>query len=72
MAQAYKQPWLYAVAASSAIGRLQSREHWVSDTVAGGLLGYAIGSLTYQHQQAKSRAPRISLSEGAVTAQWGF
>ena len=72
MAQAYKQPWLYALAASSAIGRLQSREHWASDTVAGGLLGYAIGSLTYEHQQAKSRTPRISLSERAVTAQWSF
>lgn len=72
MAQAYKHPWLYALAATSAIGRLQSREHWVSDTVAGGLLGYGIGSLTYEHQQGNSRVPRISLSERVVTAQWTF
>jgi membrane-associated phospholipid phosphatase len=72
LAQAYDQPWLYGLAATSAIGRLQSREHWVSDTVAGGLLGYAIGSLTYAHQQSKSRVPRISLSDRAVTAHWNF
>jgi membrane-associated phospholipid phosphatase len=72
LAQAYDQPWLYGLAATSAIGRLQRREHWVSDTVAGGLLGYAIGSLTYAHQQSKSRVPRISLSDRAVTAHWNF
>jgi membrane-associated phospholipid phosphatase len=72
LAQAYDQPWLYGLAATSAIGRLQSREHWVSDTVAGGLLGYAIGSLTYAHQQTKSRVPRISVSDHAVTAHWNF
>jgi membrane-associated phospholipid phosphatase len=71
-AQAYDQPWLYGLAASSALGRLQSREHWLSDTVAGGLLGYAVGSLSYAHQQAKSRAPRISVSDRAVSAHWSF
>jgi membrane-associated phospholipid phosphatase len=72
MAQAYNQPWLYALAATSAIGRLHSREHWVSDTVTGGLMGYAIGTLAYERQQARSRAPRISLSDHSVTARWSF
>jgi hypothetical protein len=72
LAQAYDQPWLYVLAATSASGRLQSREQWVSDTDAGGLLGYAIGSLTYAHQQSKSRVSRISLSDRAVTAHWNF
>jgi membrane-associated phospholipid phosphatase len=71
-AQAYDQPWLYGLAATSAFGRLQGREHWLSDTVAGGLMGYAVGSLAVAHQQAKRRVPRISLSDRAVTAHWSF
>lgn len=72
LAQAYDQPWLYGLAATSALGRLQSREHWLSDTVAGGLMGYAIGSLTYEHQRGKNKVPQVSLSDRAVTARWSF
>ena len=45
-AQRYQQPWLYGLAATSALGRIQNREHFLSDTLAGGLLGYAIGMMT--------------------------
>lgn len=72
LAQAYEQPWLYGLAATSALGRLQGREHWLSDTVAGGLMGYAIGSLAYAHQRGNSKAPQVSLSDRAVTAHWRF
>ena len=71
-AQAYDQPWLYGLAASTAIGRLQSREHWLSDTVVGGLLGYAIGSLAYEQQQSRNKAPRLSVGDRSVTASWRF
>jgi membrane-associated phospholipid phosphatase len=71
-AQAYDQPWLYGLAASTAVGRLQSREHWLSDTVVGGLMGYAIGSLAYQQQQPHRTVPRLSVGDRSVTASWSF
>ena len=70
-AQEHKMPWLYALAASTALGRVQQREHWLSDTVAGAMMGYAIGSLLTDQQHDRSRI-RLSLSPQAVTAQWSF
>jgi len=34
---------MYALAAAIGVGRLADRGHWTSDTVLGGLLGYAVG-----------------------------
>ena len=65
-------PWLYGLAASTAVGRIQSREHWLSDTVAGGLLGYAIGSLTYEQQRGGKRTVRLSATPQSVDASWSF
>jgi membrane-associated phospholipid phosphatase len=65
-------PWLYALAASTAIGRIQSREHWLSDTVAGSLMGYAIGSLTYEQQRGGKRSVRLSATTQSVSAAWSF
>ncbi len=44
IAQRYDAPWLYGVAALVNVGRVASRDHWLSDTVAGSLLGYAVGN----------------------------
>lgn len=49
-AQRYNQPWLYGFVGLTALGRIQSQEHWVSDTVGGALLGYAFGTLALQQQ----------------------
>jgi membrane-associated phospholipid phosphatase len=70
-AQKHNMPWLYAVAASTALGRVQQREHWLTDTVAGAMMGYAFGSLLTDQQQDQS-GMRLSLSPQAVTAQWSF
>jgi membrane-associated phospholipid phosphatase len=70
-AQQYNMPWLYAAAATTALGRVQQRQHWVSDTVAGGLLGYAVGSLVQQGDQAKN-SPRITVLPQRVQADWSF
>jgi membrane-associated phospholipid phosphatase len=43
IAQHYDAPWLYGVAALTNAARVASREHWLSDTVAGSVLGYVIG-----------------------------
>ncbi len=69
-AQQHDMPWLYGLAAASSFGRVQKREHWVSDTVAGAFLGYAIGSmLTDQHKQS---GMRLSVTPQSVEANWAF
>jgi membrane-associated phospholipid phosphatase len=70
-AQQHNMPWLYGVAAAGALGRVQKREHWVSDTVAGGLLGYGMATLLGQQQQ-QGKAPVVALSPGSVTASWRY
>jgi hypothetical protein len=39
----FVEPVLYAVAAGVGVGRMADRGHWLSDTVIGGILGYAVG-----------------------------
>jgi len=69
-AQQHDMPWLYGLAATTSFGRLQKREHWVSDTVAGAFLGYAIGSmLTDQHRQS---GMRLNVTTQSVEANWAF
>lgn len=43
VAQRYDAPWLYGVAALTNVARVASRDHWLSDTVAGAALGYVVG-----------------------------
>jgi len=43
VAQHYDAPWLYGVAALVNVGRVAGRQHWLSDTVAGSVLGYVVG-----------------------------
>lgn len=54
-ASEYDAPWLYGVAAAAALGRTAGREHWLSDTAAGGLLGYAVGQWLWTAQRQNSR-----------------
>ena len=70
-AQEYDAPWLYGVAALSSMGRVASRDHWVSDTVAGGIVGYAIGSWLWQAQRDDSRS-RLSIVPGPkeISVAW--
>ncbi|WP_426104711.1 YjbH domain-containing protein [Massilia sp. TSP1-1-2] len=55
-AQEYDAPWLYGVAAVSSMGRLAGRKHWVSDTVAGGIVGYATGTLLWKGQRDNAKS----------------
>jgi membrane-associated phospholipid phosphatase len=43
VAQHYDAPWLYGVAALVNVGRVAGRQHWLSDTAAGAVLGYVVG-----------------------------
>ncbi len=55
-AQEYDAPWLYGVAALSSAGRVAGRKHWVSDTVAGGIIGYTVGTLLWKGQRDNTRS----------------
>ena len=70
-AQEYDAPWLYGVAALSSLGRVASRDHFVSDTVAGGILGYAMGSWLWHAQRDNSRS-RLSITPGPkeISVAW--
>jgi membrane-associated phospholipid phosphatase len=70
-AQRHDMPWLYAAAGLSALGRLQQRDHWLSDTVAGAAMGYTIGSLLTL-QDANKKGPRYTVTPQSVQAQWSF
>ena len=71
-AQQHDMPWLYVAAGATAFGRVQKRDHWVSDTVAGSFMGYAIGSLLNDQQNHNPSAMRLSVTPQAVVANWSF
>ena len=71
-AQQHDMPWLYVAAGATAFGRVQKRDHWASDTVAGAFMGYAIGSLLSDQQNRSPSAMRLSLTPQAVVANWAF
>ncbi len=53
-------PWLYGVAAITKLARVGSRQHWLSDTVAGRVLGYAIGKVFWESSRAPQKgAPHV-------------
>ena len=70
-AQEYDAPWLYGVAALSSIGRVAGRQHWVSDTVAGGLIGYTMGTLLWKGQRDSGRS-KLSIMPGPkeISVAW--
>jgi len=71
-AREYDAEWLYGVAALSNLGRLAGRSHWVSDTVAGSLLGYAIGRIFWESARKPQTqgVPRVLLSPSGVNLAW--
>jgi hypothetical protein len=70
-AQEYDAPWLYGVAAISSLGRAAGRQHWVSDVVAGGVLGYAMGSWLWQSQRDNTRSSfAISPAPKSISFAW--
>jgi membrane-associated phospholipid phosphatase len=70
-AQEYDMPWLYGVAALSAGGRVAARQHWVSDTVAGGMIGYALGTWLWEAQR-NNRDSMLSVMPGqkSLSVAW--
>ena len=72
-AQKYNAPWLYAVAGATALGRIQQRQHFASDVVAGSLIGYVAGTLLLDQQNKNRRGPRIAIGPNrSITSTWEF
>ncbi len=74
-AKEFGAPWLYGVAGLANLGRAGGRKHWGSDTVAGSLLGYALGTLAWEarrdSRQGKN-APKIALGMDSVSVAWDW
>ncbi|MDR8394274.1 phosphatase PAP2 family protein [Aliifodinibius sp. S!AR15-10] len=71
LASSYDSPWVripaYALAASVALQRVESGEHWVSDVVVGGTLGYVIGrTLAKQNGLVKSDSRVYPVYQGGM------
>ncbi|MDH3321065.1 MAG: YjbH domain-containing protein, partial [Betaproteobacteria bacterium] len=74
-AREFGMPWLYGLAAFTSAARAGSREHWVSDTVAGSLLGYWLGSIAWEARRdarLSKNAPHIGVGLNNVTVAWEF
>ncbi|HEX7052933.1 MAG TPA: YjbH domain-containing protein, partial [Burkholderiales bacterium] len=72
-AKQYGMPWLYGVAALASAARVGSREHWLSDTVGGAVLGYASGYLTWQARRDARREknePKVAIGPSGVALSW--
>ena len=67
----YDAPWLYGVASLTNAARVGSRQHWLSDTVGGSLLGYGIGRLFWEsNRDTRGSIPRITLSPSNIEMKW--
>lgn len=69
-AKAYDAPWLYGVAAITSAARVGERNHWFSDTVAGALIGYGLGSLFWESRSLDKDAPSLYVSAGKIGLVW--
>lgn len=69
----YDAPWLYGIAAAANLGRIGSREHWVSDTVASSLLGYGLGRLFWQSGRDQGKGePRVFFDGHGLSMHWDW
>ena len=69
----YNAPWLYGVAGLTNLARFGSNKHWVSDTVAGSLLGYGIGRIFWESSRAPGRnRPNVIVSPSGVRLSWDY
>jgi membrane-associated phospholipid phosphatase len=63
-------PVVYALAAAVGVGRLADGAHWTSDTVLGGILGYAVGKEIARRSLAR-HAKRTSTAQMFLSPEQG-
>lgn len=66
-AKEFNAPWLYGAATITNLARVVDRKHFVSDTVAGSLLGYAIGSALWRWHRDQ---PQLVIDRETVGLSW--
>jgi hypothetical protein len=72
-AKEYRAPWLYGIAALTNIGRVAERRHWFSDTVAGSVIGYGVGSLMWKlNREREKNQPQVAFTGESVEVSWEF
>ena len=72
-AEEYDAPWLYGVAAITNAARVGSRQHWLSDTVAGSALGYGIGKIFWESARDPARkGPRVIVGPRNIGLSWAL
>lgn len=71
-AEYYQAPWLYGLAGSTALARVQRREHWASDTVIGGLLGYTVGQWLSPGANDTLLKKQAFITPKAAGVNWSF
>lgn len=70
-AKEYDMPWLYGIAALTNYARVADRKHWVSDTVAGSLLGYVAGDIAWHwNRSAAGVGSQIYVSPNSIGFSW--
>jgi membrane-associated phospholipid phosphatase len=60
----------YAFSAVIGLGRMADGEHWTSDTVIGGVVGYAIGSAIARRQLSRNDTTSSQTSLSARARRW--
>ncbi len=69
----YNAPWLYGIAFATNLARVGSREHWLSDTVAGSLLGYGLGRIFWESSRSRDKSiPRVMLYPNEIRLAWAL
>jgi membrane-associated phospholipid phosphatase len=77
----FAEPLIYGLAAGVGVGRMADEAHWFSDTVIGGILGYAVGRevarRSLNREVARSAvAPQLNVSPGLgglnFSLNWSF
>ena len=67
----YDSNWRYGAAAIASLARVTRREHWMSDVVAGSLLGYGIGRVFWESSRAQNKGgPRAMLDPTGISLAW--
>jgi hypothetical protein len=69
-AREYDLPWLYGIATLSSLAQASGREHWLSDAVGGGVLGYLLGSQAWRSNRKTGSGPDLWLAPDAVGLAW--
>jgi len=55
------------------LARIGSRQHWLSDTVAGSLLGYGIGRIFWESSRAPGRnRPNVIVTPSGIKLRWDY